>query len=1731
MADPLRRTLLAKLRGKKSKKGATVGGGYGSAAAAAANGGREGKEKVLQAQRDSDETRPVALLTGLDCTTERMSTYENCVDGAMVQTGGVMIVRESRAAELADARPQQRNSGGRVRVNEELLGVSLQRDVQFGGRVLSEGDRNHQGPRSAEKITLPAGVPLGEPHVHRKHFVSVPRQCSVGDSIGFGDNSNHVLYRARVEAHTGCGKLPEVRVTAADREGTEPRDRGQSRHMAGTVVAVHEHNTDRSFDNNPTLETNSPNCTTRVYLNCRPRNTEENILIRNIESYEPEYAGDIRGTAGGLQSPTFFPTELEICDVNMASLCATESALSYPLDSEDEDYYDNEILPFYETVRVKSDGDRAEAAELPQSSQDKGQLDDCNSAQETNRLRTQLKEAYYLLINAMNDINLDVQQISGGLTEQQATSSCSSHSRDSLCSRLSARNIDSDSWSSGGDHSPQQVSDTDSLLLCLSGNFESGLKSRLNSKSMVNLSLTKIRPTLLRSASDGAISSPGGLSGCIQVPGTQNPKICNDKEPADTKEAEGAKVRGKDELSDHNAISSDELLQDAGGEEDRGGQLNESSGSVNSLTGSSDSNAEASIHQGHDNKQELIRVRAPGTNSVNKGHGVTVNKMQEWMHKGRLLSSEMKQRIEGSSLPRGGGQSQDRSCPQANIGGSKPGVQTSSRGVKSAKAKSPTVKSLQQQQQPAFIENVQTPCANVHEVGRATEPSAWRQPLTTITVSKKRNWLQQSSLGKNHCAKDEPQGMLGAEEEGGQGSHQPPPPPCPSPDHLRPLGGAPPRPVRLQLPQVSVGQAKVSAHRRSVDPAEENDADDEGEIWYNPIPEDDEPEMSHRPSVRLLVPPRTEPGRRPSRGGDVGHGGRISEGSGGVGPEAFGEGLGGGSGDGSQGNAVHSTEALHLHRQMLACKPQEEGGPSTSRATDCPDLPNAVSFSPPSSPNPTKKSSSINWSFPDKIKSPRTVRKISMKMKKLPELSRKLSVKGTPSSSNSNNGNGSSQLEPRAHSPRNNRSGSEAGPQSSGPPRLAASGGGQASRNVISRYHLDSSVSTQHSFSKKKSSGSSKSASKGGYLSDGDSPELVAKSGKHGSAEGKGGKGKEMEGGGSSKISGTELDIDAFRHYSFTEQPKCSQYISGLMSLHFYGAEDLKPPRIDSRDVYCAIQVDSVNKARTALLTCRTTFLDMDHTFNIELENAQHLKLVVFSWEPTPRRNRVCCHGTVVLPALFRVTRSHQLAVKLEPRGLIYVKLSLMEQWQNSLDGGPDGDREPQVFGVEAWRVVERENTGLMVPLLISKCINEIEKRGCQVVGLYRLCGSAAVKKELREAFERDSYAVELCENTYPDINVITGVLKDYLRELPYPLITKQLYEAVLESMAVRPLRMGAAGCENDQADSEHTVSLLENLPEVERMTLRKLLDHLKLVASYQEVNKMTCQNLAVCFGPVLLSQRQEASCHTNRVFIDSEELASALHFKKHIEVLHYLLQLWPVVDPHGQSSFQPPAASLAPAPSDQLLAPPLRRRKERPQVLNLSEAEMAGVLRPKPGRLDSPSNRYAGDWSGCGESYFPSEMLLPPSKEEADYDDVPSEDTEAAEEEQEKPEDSEEDKGQKVTNPAYDPTEQEQPPREEVVKEGEKAEEEEEEDTQEESDSSGNGQPLEDEAEEERVCNHILPPRLPKEHTYQAYMKIQDISPVLSNRVNLRDLQESIDTLIGNLERELNKNKLNVGY
>lgn len=141
-----------------------------------------------------------------------------------------------------------------------------------------------------------------------------------------------------------------------------------------------------------------------------------------------------------------------------------------------------------------------------------------------------------------------------------------------------------------------------------------------------------------------------------------------------------------------------------------------------------------------------------------------------------------------------------------------------------------------------------------------------------------------------------------------------------------------------------------------------------------------------------------------------------------------------------------------------------------------------------------------------------------------------------------------------------------------------------------------------------------------------------------------------------------------------------------------------------------------------------------------------------------------------------------------------------------------------------------------------------------------------------------------------------------------------------------------------------------------------------------------------------------------------------------------------------------------------------LRSKKEQPCMLNLSSTDSSKILRPRQTRLDSPvSNRYAGDWSSCGENYF---LNTKENLNDTDYDDISSEDRENGEN----------------CSKMYGP---------------------------------------------DIMIEQPVP--VSKEYTFQTYLTMQTIESTVDRKVNLKDLQESIDTLIGNLERELNKNKLNM--
>ncbi|XP_077407845.1 rho GTPase-activating protein SYDE1 isoform X2 [Vanacampus margaritifer] len=614
---------------------------------------------------------------------------------------------------------------------------------------------------------------------------------------------------------------------------------------------------------------------------------------------------------------------------------------------------------------------------------------------------------------------------------------------------------------------------------------------------------------------------------------------------------------------------------------------------------------------------------------------------------------------------------------------------------------------------------------------------------------------------------------------------------------------------------------------------------------------------------------------------------------------------------------------------------QAERGARQGRACkDADDLTADISDAAPAFP---KKAGVI-----DRLRSPGPVRKLSFKMRKLPELRRRISL-------------------------RSSRAGQ-------GSDRAAAgdegANGNARDRNVISRYHLDSSAPPALPLRR---SSRGRSASKGGYLSDGDSPELLPRQ---------------------------SCDLASFPLYVASEpSPRC-RCVTGLLTVHLLGLDHMKSKKSDdSKDIFLAIQIDGTTRARTSLLNLQGRSLPLNHTFHLELERAWQLRVLVLrpaQPESEQARNRVCCLGGVTIPPLFKGSRSRQLCVKLEPSGLLYIKLSLREQWH--MQFASKSSAPARVFGVELRHLLEEEGSTRAVPLLIQKTVAEIERRGLKAVGLYRLCGSAAVKKELRERFESDSSAVRLGEDLYPDINVITGILKDYLRELPSSLITATLYEAVKEAMSGWPPPVPPVPpASPDLHLAEDTVELLSCLPAAERATLTLLLDHLSLVAHFSPRNRMTHQNLAVCFGPVLLKQTREdrgpgpvkGGPRGGTALFQADDSAAAVDFKGHIEALHYLLQLWPV--PTQRIPADDGADVVPPPPS------PTRTHKSPEHPVLEEEVVVSRRGRDGAARMDSPPpvNRYAGDWSICGQQLA--------SGQEDDYDEVAA--SQSSEDEDEKKE------------------------------------------------------------------------------------------------------------------------------
>ncbi|KAI8582778.1 hypothetical protein K450DRAFT_226868 [Umbelopsis ramanniana AG] len=186
-------------------------------------------------------------------------------------------------------------------------------------------------------------------------------------------------------------------------------------------------------------------------------------------------------------------------------------------------------------------------------------------------------------------------------------------------------------------------------------------------------------------------------------------------------------------------------------------------------------------------------------------------------------------------------------------------------------------------------------------------------------------------------------------------------------------------------------------------------------------------------------------------------------------------------------------------------------------------------------------------------------------------------------------------------------------------------------------------------------------------------------------------------------------------------------------------------------------------------------------------------------------------------------------------------------------EGASGGDNDAayakggSLFGNDLTKQVEAE--GRTIPLLVDRCIAAVELRGMDYEGIYRKSGGAAQMRSIQLSFEQGLDPDLTDDDEYNDICAVTSILKQYLRELPNPLMTYELYPQFLESISMAP------GEEKAQKFS----SLFSQLPTANYDTLKALFTHLNNVREQSDENLMTAKNLAVVFGPTLLRDQDSS--------------------------------------------------------------------------------------------------------------------------------------------------------------------------------------------------------------------------------------------------------------------------------
>ncbi|XP_028933958.1 rho GTPase-activating protein 21 isoform X2 [Ornithorhynchus anatinus] len=152
------------------------------------------------------------------------------------------------------------------------------------------------------------------------------------------------------------------------------------------------------------------------------------------------------------------------------------------------------------------------------------------------------------------------------------------------------------------------------------------------------------------------------------------------------------------------------------------------------------------------------------------------------------------------------------------------------------------------------------------------------------------------------------------------------------------------------------------------------------------------------------------------------------------------------------------------------------------------------------------------------------------------------------------------------------------------------------------------------------------------------------------------------------------------------------------------------------------------------------------------------------------------------------------------------------------------------------------------IPLIVDICCKLVEERGLEYTGIYRVPGNNAAISNLQEELNKGMVDIDIHDEKWRDLNVISSLLKSFFRKLPEPLFTNDKYADFID----------ANRKENPLERLKTLKRLIHDLPDHHYQTLKFLSAHLKTVAENSEKNKMEPRNLAIVFGPTLVRTSED---------------------------------------------------------------------------------------------------------------------------------------------------------------------------------------------------------------------------------------------------------------------------------